>query len=569
MASSPAEKPRSTTERFSPSTEHARSAARLTRSAGAVSVGVMGSRVLGLVREMLLAYLFRPGIELDAFNAAYRVPNLLRDLFAEGALSKAFVSSFAEADQRQGREAGNHLASQVLNALLLVVGALTLLGIIGSDFIVDTMFFGSGFDLPLPAGEGYGLATKRELTVYLTRVMFPFLLLVSLAATVMGVLNARGHFLVPAWASAFFNVGSILVGVSGYLLAPRLGLHPAVGMAAGVVAGGGLQLLWQVPALLRSGYRYQARLSFRDPGLGRVLRLLGPGALASATVQVNVFINSIFASIGAGWLSWINVSFRLMHLPIGLVGVAVSMATLPALSRHAARGERDGFRETFSYAIRLVVLFTLPAAVGLVTLAEPIIRLLYERGRFGSYDTEQAAGALAFYAVGLTGYAAVKIVTDGFYALQDLKAPLQVSLLTMVANAALNWFFIYRLGMDHRGLALSTSCTVTLSFVALWLLLRRRGGLEGLGGRATALMTGKMAIATAAMGAAVWLTRQSFERSLGHQALLAQLAQVFVSIGVGLLVLYAACRLLKVREVDQALQAFWPPRSGLDSSEVK
>jgi len=572
MAFSPAEEPPATSDPRFPSTERGESASRLTRSAGTVSVGVMGSRVLGLVREMVLAYFLRPGIELDAFNAAYRIPNLLRDLFAEGALSKAFVASFAEADQRRGRDAGNLLASQVLNALLVVVGALTLIGVFASHFIVDTMFFGGGFDLPLPPGEGYGLATKRALTVQLTRLMFPFLLLVSLAAIVMGVLNARGELRVPAWASAFFNVGSILVGTSGYFLAPRVGLHPAAGMAAGVVAGGALQLLWQVPALLRSGYRYRAVLSFRDPALRRVLRLLGPGALASATVQVNVFINSIFASLGAGWLSWINVSFRLMHLPIGLVGVAVSMATLPALSRHAARGEIDGFRETFSHALRLVVLFTLPAAVGLVALAQPIIRLLYERGRFGSYDTEQAAGALAFYAVGLTGYAAVKIVTDGFYALQDLKAPLRVSVLSMVANAALNWFFISGLGMDHRGLALSTSCTVSLSFIVLWLLLRRRRGIEGLGGRETAILIGKTVIASAVMGAAVWWAARSLDRSLGHDTILAQLAQVFVSIAVGLAVLYGACRVLKVREMDQALRAFWPSRlsgTGLDSSEVK
>jgi putative peptidoglycan lipid II flippase len=570
MASSPAEKPPASAAQSSPSTPiENECTARLTRSAGAVSVGVMGSRVLGLAREMVLAYFFRPGLELDAFNAAYRIPNLLRDLFAEGALSKAFVSTFSEADQRHGPQASNHLASQVLNALLVVVGALTLLGMLASDSLVDVMFFGAGFDLALPAGEGYGLATKRELTVQLTRIMFPFLLLVSVAAIAMGVLNARGRFLVPAWASAFFNLGSIGVGIAGYFLAPGMGYHPAAGMALGVVAGGALQLLWQLPSLFRSGYRYRATLSLSDPGLGRVLRLVGPGVLASATVQVNVFINSIFASLGAGWLSWINVSFRLMHLPIGLVGVAVSMASLPALSRHAARGEVEGFRETFSHAIRLIVLFTLPAAVGLITLAEPIIRLLYQRGRFGAYDTEQAAAALTFYAIGLTGYAAVKVVTDGFYALQDLRAPLKVSVLTMVANAALNWFLISGLGMDHRGLALSTSCTVTLSFVVLWVLLRRRGGMRGLGGRATALMTCKVAIASAVMGAAAWLTSQSFERWLGHELLTAQLAQVFVSIAVAVPVLYAACRLLKVREMDQALRALWPARLAFDDSEVR
>jgi putative peptidoglycan lipid II flippase len=282
----------------------------------------------------------------------------------------------------------------------------------------------------------------------------------------------------------FFNLGSIAVGVAGYFWAPRFGQHPTVGMAVGVLTGGALQLLWQVPALKKQGYRYRAALSFRDPGFLKVIRLFGPGALVAATVQVNVFINSIFASLGSGWMSWISQSFRLLHLPIGLVGVAVSVAALPALSRAVARGDKGGFRETFSYAIRLVLLFMIPASVGLIVLAQPIVRLIYERGRFQASDTEQVAGALVFYALGLTSYAAVKIVTDGFYALQDIRAPLVVSILSMITNAALNWVFIATLGMDHRGLALSTSCTMTLSLAWLWVLLRRRGGLAGLGGGA-------------------------------------------------------------------------------------
>jgi putative peptidoglycan lipid II flippase len=539
---------------------------QLTRSAGKVSLAVMASRLLGLVREMVLAYFFRTGGGLDAFYAAFRIPNLLRDMFAEGALSKAFVSTFTDVGEKQGEQAGVRLSNLVVNAVLVVVGLATLVGIFFSEEIANLMLPGEGFDLALPPDEAFGFASKRELTVFLTQVMFPFLLLVSLAAVAMGFLNARGRFFVPALSSMFFNLGSIGVGIAGYFVAPSLGQHPTVGMAVGVLAGGALQLLWQVPALRKEKYRYQHVLSFRDPGFIKVIRMFGPGALVAATVQVNVFINSIFASLGSGWMSWISQSFRLLHLPIGLVGVAVSVAALPALSRAVARGDLTGFRETFSYAMRLVLFFSVPASVGLVVLAEPVVRLIYERGRFQPEDTLQVAAALVFYAIGLTSYAAVKIVTDGFYALQDIRAPLLVSILSMISNAALNWFFIVVLGMDHRGLALATSCTMTVSLGVLWSLLRRKSRLTGLGGGAALLMLVKMAAASLVMGAAAFATSQGLDRWLGHQTTLAQLTQVVAAIGLALVVLFLACKALRVREMDQALRALMGPRKETEVS---
>src|SRR3989304_3782459 len=253
----------------------------LTRSAGTVSLGVMVSRVLGLVREQILAYLFPARTGLDAFYAAFRIPNLLRDMFGEGALSKAFVATFSEIEKKEGREQALHLANLVLNALILVVSALTLAGIVYADVIVDAVLPGAGFDVALSADESFGIATKRDLTVGLTRVMFPFILLVSAAALVMGILNAQGRFFVPALASAFFNVGSVSVGLLGYYLAPRFGQHPAMGMAVGVLAGGALQLLAQLPTLFRLGYRYRPVLTFRDPWVGRVARLFGPGGIVA------------------------------------------------------------------------------------------------------------------------------------------------------------------------------------------------------------------------------------------------------------------------------------------------
>lgn len=528
---------------------------RLTRAAGIVSFGVMVSRVLGLVREQVLAYLFSARVVLDAFYAAFRLPNLFRDMFGEGALSKAFVSTFSEIQEKEGKEAALRLVSVVLNAMILVMAALTLAGILYAEVIVAWIFPGAGFDTPLVPDESYGFATKRELTVRLTQIMFPFIFFVTLAALVMAVLNARGRFLVPALASAFFNVGSIVVGVTGYYIAPQYGQHPAIGVAIGVLVGGILQLLWQLPSLFRLGYRYRPNFDFRDPLLGRVLGLFGPGALIASTVQVNQLVNSIFASRGEGWMTWIIQAFRILHLPLGLVGVAVSVATLPALSRAAAKKDTDGFRDTFSFATRLVILFTVPATVGLLVLAPPIVRLIFEQGRFSPYDTVQVAGALRFYAFGLLSFAAVKIVTDGFYALQDVRAPLVVSLASILTNAALNWLFVIRLGLDHRGLALATSTTMTISLVFLWLLFRKRSGLERLGGKSALVTFGKTVVVSAVMGAFAFFTFLSLDGSLGHDVVWTRLLQVGSSILVGLTVFFFGCKLLRVRELDQALAA--------------
>ncbi len=536
---------------------HART---LTRSAGTVSLGVMVSRVLGLVREQILAYLFPAKTGLDAFYAAFRIPNLLRDMFAEGALSKAFVAVFSEVEKKEGKEQAYRLANVVLNAVILVVGALTLIGIVYADAIVDAVLPGAGFDAPLPEGERFGFATKRDLTVGLTRVMFPFMLLVSAAALVMGILNAQGRFFVPALASAFFNVGSVTVGLLGYYLAPRFGQHPAMGMAVGVLAGGALQLLAQLPSLFRLGYQYRPVVSLRDPWLGRVAGLFGPGAIIASTVQVNVLVNQIFASRGEGWLTWITQSFRILHLPIGLVGVAISVATLPALSRAVAASDTALFRNTFSHATRLVLLFMVPATVGLVVLAIPIVRLIFEQGRFGPEDTLEVAGALRCYAVGLISFAAVKIVTDGFYAIQDVRAPLVVSLLSMIANALLNWLFVVELGFDHRGLALATSGTITVSLILLWVLFRRRSGLGRLDGRRTVATLLKTAAASAAMGGLSYATFLGLDGAFGHDAIWARLLQVGLAIGVALLAYFVGCKLLRVRELDQALAALVPGR---------
>lgn len=520
---------------------------RLTKSAGVVSAAVMTSRVLGLVREVVLASLFPTGLALDAFNAAFRIPNMLRDLFGEGALSKAFITTFTETGVREGEAATWRLANRFVNLLLLATTAVAILGIVFAPAIVSVLLPGDGFDVPLPPDESYGFATKRDLTVFLTRLMFPFLPLVSLAAVAMGILNSRGRFGIPALSSAFFNVGSILVGVAGYMAAPSLGVHPVAAMAVGVLAGGLAQWLVQVPSLRAVGYRWKPELSLSDPGVRRIGRLIGPATLGIAAVQVNVFVNMIFASLGTGWLSWLNVAFRLMYLPIGIFGVAISTANLPALSAHLATGDRSGFRATFAHSLRLILVLTIPSSIGLAVLSRPIIGLIYEHGVFTSHDADMAAGALAYYAAGLCGYSAIKVVTDGFYALGDTTTPLRASVLSIALNVALSALLVLGFGWDHRGLALATSVAVTVNFVIACVALRRRAGSLEL--RSVAIATMKSLAAGAIMAPAAWLAADAAGRAFVDVSTAMRAAQVAAGIGAGIVVYTAVCWMLRVDEL--------------------
>jgi putative peptidoglycan lipid II flippase len=471
-----------------------------------VSAAVFSSRILGLVREQVFATLFGAGRELDAFVTAFRIPNLFRDLFAEGALSSAFVATFTQAETRQGQAAAWRLANLVVNALALIVGTVCVLGLVAAPLI--TTAIAPGFE---------AIPGKTALTVHLTRIMFPFLLLVALAAVAMGILNTRNRFGIPAAASTFFNLGSIVGGLGcAWWLAPEyfaaLGttgfreVDPALteraitGMAVGTLFGGLCQLLVQLPSLRGVGYRYQPILSFSDPGLRQVLRLMGPATIGAAAVQVNVFVNSNFASyLGDGPVSWLNVAFRFMQLPIGLFGVAVGTVALPTLSRLVADGDNAALTRTLRQSLELIALLCVPAAVGLAVLGVPVIGLIYEHGRFTHADTLAAAQALTGYAVGLAGYAGIKVLAPAFYALGDARTPMVVSLVSIALNAVLNWTLVRVLHLGHVGLALSTSAVAIANCALLYGVLRGRIGPLG-GGLAATLS--KIGVAAAVMGAA-------------------------------------------------------------------
>src|SRR2546421_1400710 len=433
------------------------------RAAGVVGMAILSSRVLGLIREMVFAGLFGAGKNLDAFLMAFRLPNLLRDLFAEGALSTAFITTFSRKIATEGDESAWRLGNKVATLTAVFMSAVTLIGIIYAPQLIHLMTWWSWSP------------EKTETTILLTRIMWPFILLVSLAALVMGMLNAKHVFGAPAMASSFFNLGSIIGGVAfGWWLDPHFGTRSLIGLAIGTLIGGLWQLTAQFPSLRRVGYKFQADFSWRDPGVRTVLTLMGPAVIAARAVQVNVLINSGFAArLGDGPVSWLNIAFRLMQLPLGIFGVAIATVTLPLVSRSAALGNKTEFRGALAHAMRLVMLLTIPSAIGLIILAEPIIGLIYQHGRFTIASTIQTAGALRFYAIGLVGYSAVKVLAPAFYALDKRNLPMVVSLFSIGLNAALNWFFTFRLELGHRGLALSTSLVALTNFIILYVMMRR------------------------------------------------------------------------------------------------
>ncbi|HEX7284270.1 MAG TPA: murein biosynthesis integral membrane protein MurJ, partial [Vicinamibacterales bacterium] len=441
---------------------------RLARSAGVFGLATITSRVLGLVRDQVLAFYFGAGDANDAYRVASRIPNLVRDLFAEGAMSAAFVPTFTRELTLNGRERAWQLASSVINALLIVTGIVVIAGVIFAEPLVR-----------LYASDFAEVPGKLELTIYLTRISFPFLTLVAVAAALMGMLNSLGHFFIPALSPAMFNVAVIVMSVTLIPLAPAMGIAPITIVAIATLVGGIGQLAIQWPPLKREGFRYRAMLNLKDEGLHRVLLLMGPGTIGMAATQINVFVNTVLAtSQGTGAVSWLDFAFRLMYLPIGLFGVSIATAATPVISRMVANQEFARIRSTLANALGLMMFLNVPATVGLIVLARPIVAVIFERGEFTPADTAATAAALQFYAIGLVGYSIVRIISPTFYALQRSRVPVMVSAGSVLVNVALNLALVRMMG--YRGLALGTSITAILNATVQLLLLRREiGGLEG------------------------------------------------------------------------------------------
>jgi putative peptidoglycan lipid II flippase len=371
----------------------------------------------------------------------------------------------------------------------------------------------------------------------------------------MGMLNAKNVFGVPAMASSFFNLGSIVAGVLlGWWLDHDFGPRSILGLAIGTLVGGGLQLAVQLPSVRRLGYVFHPDFQWRDPGVKAILRLMGPSVVAASTTQVNVLVNSVFASqLGDGPTFWLTVAFRLMQLPLGIFGVALGTVALPLLARMAATGNMVSFRSELARGMRLAFLMTIPASVGLIMLAEPIISVLYQHGKFGAHETAESAGALRFYAIGLCGYAALKVLVNAFYALDQRKTPMVISFIAVGLNLVLNWFFTLHLGWGHRGLAFSTACIATTNFLILYFLMRRHLGYLESG--AMLRLLSRLAAASAVLALICWAGAHLLLADWANQPFWTKLGALTLVIATGVVAFFLSATALGITELREITQA--------------
>lgn len=506
--------------------------ARWLRAASLVSALTLASRLLGVVREQVFAAVLGAGLYADAFRIGFRIPNLLRDLFAEGALSAAFVPTYARALAEEGRGGAHRLASRLFTLLAVLLGGLVLVGIVWADRLVALI--APGFD-QVPG--------KAEITIRLTRLMLPFLPLVSFAAVAMGMLNAEERYGFPAFSPALFNAVTIVWALGLW----ALGFPPgqvAVGWAIGTLLGGAAQFLVQVPALRRTGWSYRPDWAPGDPRIRRVASLMTPATVGLAAVQLNIFINSIFASREPGAVSWLDYAFRILYLPIGIFGVAVGTIATTGLARRAAAGDMDGLRATLRQALGTLAFLTLPATAGIVALSVPIVRLLYEHGRFTAQDTASTATALVYYAVGLVAYTGVKVLAPAFYALGRPRVPLLASASAVATNVLVNLLLYDRLGF--RAVALGTALgSLVNAGLLLGIFQRGVGGLGGQHGRLA-----RMTLASVLMAPATWLAAGALENGLGSRGLVAQLAVGLLPVALGIALYGLLAWLFRIPEAE-------------------
>jgi putative peptidoglycan lipid II flippase len=521
----------------------------LFRSAGLISAFTMLSRVLGLVREQVFAALLGAGFYADAFQVAFRIPNLLRDLFAEGALSAAFVPTYARARQDGGAEAAHRLGSRLMSVLLVVLGVVVGLGMLGASLIVGAM--ASGF----AAEPG-----KSELTVTLTRIMLPFLPMVSLAAVAMGMLNTEERFGPPALAPALFNVVAIVCAAVLW----ALGLGPyqvAVGWSIGTLLGGVAQFAIQLPALRRGGWSFRFEWAPGDPALRQIARLMAPATMGLAAVQVNIFVSTFFASYETHAVSWLNYAFRLLYLPIGVFGVAVGTVAATALAKDAAAGNELALRQRLWHSLKSLAFLTVPSTLGLIVLARPIVRLIYEHGRFTAFDTENTALALLIYSTGLVAYASVKVLAPAFYALGKPRVPLAASVLAVLTNVAVVFALHSRFG--YRGIAAGMAFSAFVNSGVLLIVFERTARARATAPESVGIagFVLRVGAASLAMGAIVYAANVALERALGTSGLGAQLVGTLGPIALGVLAYGALAHMLGMAEARALVQALRRRRS--------
>ncbi|MGB9736294.1 MAG: murein biosynthesis integral membrane protein MurJ [bacterium] len=435
----------------------------IARSAGVVSIMTLFSRILGLIRDISFAYFFGAITSADAFFVAYRIPNLLRRLVAEGAMSSAFIPVFTLYHEKYGDKEAKKVSDITFTYLLMVLLALTILGIIFSKELV--YLFAPGFELH---------PEKFRLTVALNRIMFPFILLVSIVALCMGILNSLKYFFVPALSPIILNISMIT-----FILIANHGKNAIFIVAIGVIVGGLMELIPQFILMHKKGFMFSLNFNYKHPALKESVMLFLPMMFGAAVYQLNVFISNVLASfLKTGSISYLYYASRLFEFPQGIFAVSIAIAALPTMSRDTATNSIDKLKESIGFSLKLLNFVTIPATFGLIILARPIISVLFHRGSFSMEDTVAVAYALIFYAIGLWPVAFSRVITQAFYALKDAKTPVLIAFFTVIINLLLSVWLMNR--MEYKGLALATSLSAYFNIIYLLYALRKKIGMIGL-----------------------------------------------------------------------------------------
>lgn len=470
----------------------------LLRALASISSMTLLSRILGFARDAIIARVFGAGMAMDAFVVAFKLPNLLRRLFAEGAFSQAFVPILAEYRNQRGDAETHVLINRVATMLFVVLMGVAALGVLGAPLVI--MLVAPGFSAE---------PDKFALTVDLMRIVFPYIVFMSLVALAAGVLNTWSRFMLPAFTPVLLNVAMILAAV---LAAPWFD-PPILALAWGAFLGGVLQLGLQWYGLKRLGMVPRWDWAPKDPGVRRILKLMAPAALGVSVAQISLILNTVFASfLGTGSVSWLYYADRLMEFPSGMLGVALGTLLLPSLARHYADNDPGEYSRLMDWGLRMTLVLAAPAAVGLGVLAIPLIATLFQYGEFGAQDLEMTRQALVAYSVGLVGIILVKVLAPGFYARQNIKTPVKIAIFTLLATQAMNLAFIWPL--KHAGLALAIGLGACINAGILYYQLRRQGIFQPQPGWMAFLL--KLAVALALMGAGLWYGAGDADLWLGY-----------------------------------------------------
>lgn len=495
---------------------------KITKSIGIVSLGTFTSRIVGYIRDVLIANRFGASLVSDAFFVAWRIPNTLRELLGEGALSAAFIPVFTEYLKTKDKKEAWKLASLIFNGLLIISILITLLGIIWTPLIITII------------APGFKGSDAFQLTVTLTRIMFPFTIFICLAALVMGILNSCQHFTLPAFAPAVLNL--CLIGAI-FFLCPLFD-EPILGLSIGFLIGGLMQLLIQLPALIKERMEYRLIIDLFNPGVKKIIFLMIPRAIGAGITQLNITISNLLASfLVLGSISSLFYSNRLVHFPLALFGIAIGTVLFPTMSKQVVEGNLDELKKSLLWGLKMVILTSLPATIGLMVLGRPIIQLLFQHGQFDVYDTNITYLALFFYAFGLLGFASLKVIIPAFYSQHDTWTPLKIGIISVIANIVFSLLLMRPL--EQGGLTLSLSLSGFLNASLLLIILRQKIG--AIYGSQILKSFLKVLLASSIMGFFCWIIMR-IDIGIFYQ--------VVIGLIGGLGILFLSCKMLKIEEID-------------------